>query len=270
MAQARRFLVVIATAAAACAPPTDRLVRVAAEATPLVASAAPGAPLVATLHAGELLELGGARPALSWKGELQGKPAEASGPVVEARRAPGDEPALAWKGALGDEVSAPTTSYLCHRMKRAGHCNEQLRRIATADGGTFAYLPCSGSACPLALSHGRKLSLLNLDGVREARLATVAGQQVLLVDTLRVHDDKFTEQELHVLRLDGGLRKGLKVPLRLSDTRAVRQHLIDGELTVDENELRYVGRDRYYDAEHGVDISSQPIRQTYRLAPAAR
>lgn len=258
-------------ALAGCGPPTDRALRVAARETPLLASATADSPTLAALHPGDLVsaaEAASVPPALSWKGRLEGREAEATGELVAVRRAAGEPVGFAFRAALGGEARAVSAAYLCHRMSAGPSCPALLRRIDTGDGGTLAYLPCPAGPCPVGLLRGRKLGLLTIEGLLDVRLATLAGERVALVRALVEHGPQWTRGTLHVLRVGPPLERALLIDTSELDVRGVRHHLKEGRVDVVGDELRLVGVERWIDSMHGNrELGSRPVAGTYRLTP---
>ena len=160
------------------------------------------------------------------------------------------------------------------RLKADAECPTKLRRIAIGDaaggGATLGYIPCYVGSCPVALVRGRKMTTLAIDGLSEMRLCTIAGEQVVIGTALIVHTPQWTEGTANVLHVEGDLKRGLVIQTSELDTRGVRHHLQQGELTLEPDQLRYTGVERWVSALDNTELGSRPVSQIYRLANRAK
>ena len=118
----RSFALPLAACLSACTP-SERVLRVAAEAAPLLAEAREGAPARETLHAGELLLPGeGPGATLAWRGALEGRDASRDGELVAVRRS-GAEPEA-------DSAAGLPASYLPDAKQRI-EIHRRLAQVAT-------------------------------------------------------------------------------------------------------------------------------------------
>ena len=257
-----------------CAPPTDRWTRVSTDDAPLLPEGEDDAPVAAVLHAGDLVRVGATvKPRFSWKGMLAGRPASAEGELVEVRRA-GEGGGFMFRGQLGEEVSAVTSEYLCHRIQGGAGCADKLRRIVLGDA-TIGYLPCFAEACPVALVRGRRLSFMSIDGLTDLRPATIDHQEVLLATAALNHEPRWSERFMYVLRTrsqagQGGdsLSRVHEIKLAELDVRTPRNHSYEGTVTIEPDQIVFKGRERWTSAIHdGAVLSDVPKSQIYRLSP---
>ena len=256
---------------AACAPPSEPLTRVVADA-PLLAEARADAPVVTVLHAGDLVRVGKTvAPALSWSGTVEGSSTSLDGEVVEVQR-PGEGSGVMFRSQLGAVVPAFSADYVCRRLRAGADCAGRLRRLALDDEGTtFAFLPCGGEGCPAALLRGRRMSTATIDWIADARTAVVDGQTLVLADAVIRHHLAWTERKTHVFKTGEGLERAFTIDVSETDTRTPRNHFIEGGITIGSDEITYRGRDRFTAANQGnAVLSDHPIVQHYRLAPKPR
>jgi hypothetical protein len=238
---------------------------------PLLGGTEADAPALGALHAGDLVTVvRGARPSLAWRGTLAGQPLSAEGELVEVQRSPADDAGYLFRGALDGEVRAPAAAYVCRRVGGGPDCPARLRRVDAGDAGTLAFVPCFGASCPIALVRGRKLSVLTVDGLTDARVGTLNGQRVAFVDALVTSGPQSARGALHVLRVGDTLERALLINTLEKDIAGPRHHLIEGRLEIAPDRIRYVGVERFIDDVHKAELSARPLEQSYRLATPAR
>ena len=268
----RRALPAVAALLAGCGA-DERMVRVAAERAPLLASADARTPAVDVLHAGDLvIAEAGSAGQLAWHGLVDGQPAMREGELVRVRRARGDRTLLAFRGDLGEARTIAPARHLCRHLgvppAAAADCTARLRRI-DLDGGTLAFTPCPDSTCRLGYERGRELRALELDGVEEVRAATVDGEPVALVRTRWTRrgpgGGASDGSSLVVLRVRGGFERALEVVTLANEQRGATRVERTGAAIVEGDGILFRGTRKVLDAATGKLLSATPLEEKYRL-----
>ena len=266
---------VVALLLVGCGRPTDALRRIAAERAPLLPEREADEIPFATLHPGDLVEVGARERPLDWKGTLDGHTETRGGPMVRVRRAAGEPWVFAFASDLGDEVRAPTTEWACRRMGGPKECAARARRVAPRawGGATLAYDPCSLGACRLALLSGDHLSALTLEGLADVVPALVEGQAVALAHARWVKDPTWTGATTTVLRLAGDARtprleRALSIDTESVDARHPPAMQRMGALAAEGGVLTFRGSRRAIAPTTGNVLHTETIHEQYHLAPA--
>jgi hypothetical protein len=249
-----------------CGAPQEARRRVSAERSPLLPEPEDDERPIATLHAGDLVEVVPGHPlTLDWKGPLDGPLAERHGELLTVRRANGFATGFVFASDLGETVKVPASAWLCKRMGGPPECAERLHRSLRGDL-LLAWDPCSVGACSVAAVRNRQVATVAIEGLSDLTPATIDGQEVLLATTRWVKGPAWTGATTWVYRVGDTLKPALHVETEELDARHPPAVHRLGTLAVENGVLTFRGSRREIAPSDGAVIATRTLVETYRLA----
>lgn len=251
-------------------PPIENALVVSVEIAPALPEAEDDEPATIVLRKGRVLTPGRTLHRVKWSGIMLEQKFDRDAEMLEVRLSPKGTYTYLFSPDVGEQ-SVPATKLFCAtkppQVTFTQPCEDILQRFVLGGDEALAFHPCGTGPCPVSFAKGGRATWSSVEGMSDIYPATLGTKKVLIATTNYVTSLAETGRRIVVLTADPAMSPLGEISMDEIDSRQNVVKTRTGIVTVRGDALEMVGTRRDVDKVTSKEVSTAPIRETYKLGP---